>query len=82
MNYIQDSNPFFDLLTVEGANHYGITNEDNLIQDRENIRPTIEQDIAIETIARWSGLFLINYFICMTHKISSSLCDFEAIFLI
>ena len=44
------------LITVEGANHYGITNEDNLI--RENIRPTIEQDIAIETIARWSGLFL------------------------
>ena len=44
------------LISVEGANHYGITNEDNLI--RENIRPTIEQDIAIETIARWSGLFL------------------------
>lgn len=43
------------LITVEGANHYGITNEDNL---RDPLRPTLEQDIANETIARWSGLFL------------------------
>lgn len=44
------------LITVEGANHYGITNEDN--PQRDPLRPTLEQDIANETIARWSGLFL------------------------
>lgn len=44
------------LITVLGANHYGITNTDNLI--REPIRPTLEQTIATETIARWSALFL------------------------
>ncbi|MEA5627971.1 alpha/beta hydrolase [Nostoc sp. UHCC 0251] len=43
-------------ITIPGANHYGITNEDNLI--REPKRPTLEQDVAIETIARWSALFL------------------------
>ena len=43
-------------ITIPGANHYGITNEDNLI--RETVRPTINQDVAIETIARWSALFL------------------------
>ena len=48
-------NPPKALITVEGANHYGITNEDNL---RDPLRPTLEQDIANETIARWSGLFL------------------------
>jgi dienelactone hydrolase len=44
------------LITIPGANHYGITNQDNLI--REAVRPTIPQDVAIETIARWSALFL------------------------
>ena len=43
------------LITLEGANHYGITNEDSV---RDPLRPNLEQDIAIETIARWSGLFL------------------------
>lgn len=43
------------LITLEGANHYGITNEDSL---RDPLRPTLDQDIANETIARWSGLFL------------------------
>ena len=54
--YDEIINPPKVLITVDGANHYGITNEDNLI--REPIRPTLEQDIAVETIARWSGLFL------------------------
>ncbi len=44
------------LITVLGANHYGITNADNLV--REPNRPTLEQAVAIETIARWSALFL------------------------
>ena len=44
------------LITVLGTNHYGITNTDNLI--REPIRPTLEQSVATETIARWSALFL------------------------
>lgn len=44
------------LVTVLGANHYGITNEDNVIRDP--IRPTIPQEEATETIARWSALFL------------------------
>ncbi len=51
---IQDPSKAF--ITIPGANHYGITNEDNLI--RETVRPTINQDVAIETIARWSALFL------------------------
>lgn len=44
---------------LEGANHYGITNEDNLL--REAVRPTLEQDVATETIARWSAAFLSAY---------------------
>lgn len=43
-------------VTVEGANHYGITNEDN--PEREPNRPTLGQSTATETIGRWSGLFL------------------------
>lgn len=54
--YDEIINPPKALITVEGANHYGITNEDNLT--REPNRPTLDQDIAVETIARWSGLFL------------------------
>jgi Chlorophyllase enzyme len=44
------------LITVEGANHYGITNQDNLV--REPSRSTLDQSIGIETISRWSALFL------------------------
>ena len=43
------------LITIEGANHYGITNEDNL---RDPVRPTLEQDVANETVALWTSLFL------------------------
>jgi Chlorophyllase enzyme len=49
-------NPPKALITVEGANHYGITNLDNLI--REPIRPLLDQSTATETISRWSALFL------------------------
>ncbi len=54
--YSQIQDPPKAFITVNGANHYGITNEDNLI--RESIRPTLEQSVATETIARWSALFL------------------------
>jgi dienelactone hydrolase len=54
-NQIQD--PPKVLITVEGANHYGITNQDNLLRDP--IRPTLDQAVATETIARWSALFLM-----------------------
>lgn len=43
------------LVTVLGANHYGITNEDS---PRDSVRPTLAQAVATETIARWSALFL------------------------
>jgi Chlorophyllase enzyme len=54
--YEQILNPPKALITVEGANHYGITNEDN--PAREPNRPTLDQATATETIGRWSGLFL------------------------
>ncbi len=54
--YEQIQDPPKILVVVKGANHYGITNEDNL--EREKIRPTLSQDVATETIARWSALFL------------------------
>jgi hypothetical protein len=38
-NQIQD--PPKVLITVEGANHYGITNQDNLLRDP--FRPTLDQ---------------------------------------
>jgi predicted dienelactone hydrolase len=54
--YSQILNPPKALITVTGANHYGITNNDNPI--REPNRPTLTQATATSTIARWSGLFL------------------------
>lgn len=47
------------LITVRGANHFGITNVNNppgANPDRNT--PTLNQAVGIETIARWSGLFL------------------------
>ncbi|MEM9005295.1 MAG: chlorophyllase [Cyanobacteria bacterium P01_F01_bin.86] len=59
-NQIQQ--PPKSLITVGGANHYSITNRNNppgpVIDP--NI-PTLEQSVAIETIARWSSLFLRGY---------------------
>jgi dienelactone hydrolase len=57
--YDQIQNPPKALIALEGANHYGITNTDNLI--REPNRPTLDQTLATETIARWSGLFLRSH---------------------
>lgn len=51
---IQD--PSKALIAIEGANHYGITNEDNVT--REPNRPTLDQATANGAIGRWSGLFL------------------------
>lgn len=56
------------LITIAGANHYGITNTNNpvnplgmpLIQ-ADPIAPTLEQEKAIESIARYSALFLQAY---------------------
>lgn len=48
-------NPPKVLVSVEGANHYGLTNVDS---PRDPVRPTLEQAIATETIGRWSGAFL------------------------
>ncbi|MBN3927757.1 chlorophyllase [Nostoc sp. NMS4] len=56
LTYTQIQDPTKALIAISGANHYGITNDDNLI--REPSRPTLEQDTSIETIARWSALFL------------------------
>ncbi|MGF1482478.1 MAG: alpha/beta hydrolase family protein [Cyanophyceae cyanobacterium] len=56
-NLIQD--PPKALISVNGANHFSITNVDNppgALPDFSN--PTLAQDEAIETIARWSALFL------------------------
>jgi len=54
--YARIQDPPKAIITVTGANHYGLTNEDNFY--REPVRPTLEQDVATETIARWSALFL------------------------
>ena len=47
------------LVTLGGVNHFGITNvnrPDGVIPDPNP--PLLAQDVAIETVARWSGLFL------------------------
>jgi hypothetical protein len=54
--YANIQDPPKALITVLGANHYGITNTDNLVRERS--RPTLDQAVATETIARWSALFL------------------------
>jgi len=59
LTYDQIQNPPKALITVLGANHYGITNTNNpngSIPDTST--PTIAQDVAVETVGRWSGLFL------------------------
>lgn len=54
--YDQILNPPKALITVKGANHYSITNEDNPVRDPN--RPTLDQATATGAIARSSGLFL------------------------
>ena len=47
------------LITLSGANHFGITNVNNPSGACPDlIAPTLVQSVGIETIARWSGLFL------------------------
>jgi hypothetical protein len=53
--YVKIPDPTKALITVEGANHYGITNQDS---DRDPSRPTLDQATATGAIGRWSGLFL------------------------
>lgn len=57
--YEQIQTPPKALISILGANHYGITNTNNPtgpIPDPNT--PTIPQEVAVETVARWSGLFL------------------------
>ncbi|MDF5729316.1 MAG: alpha/beta hydrolase [Rhizonema sp. PD38] len=57
--YDNIQNPPKTLISLTGANHYGITNTSNppgAFPDSNT--PTILQDVVIETLARWSGLFL------------------------
>lgn len=50
------------LITIEGANHYGITNINNPPGARPDPNiPTLAQEKSIETIARWSALFLLAH---------------------
>jgi hypothetical protein len=57
--YEQIQTPSKALISILGANHYGITNRNNPtgpIPDSNT--PSIPQEVAVETVARWSGLFL------------------------
>ncbi|MCX7592871.1 MAG: alpha/beta hydrolase [Fischerella sp.] len=57
--YEQTQDPPKMLISVLGANHYGITNTDNPTGARPDMNtPTLAQSVAVETVARWSGLFL------------------------
>ena len=47
------------LVTVRGANHFGITDVNNPAgANPDRNTPTLDQAVGIETIARWSALFL------------------------
>jgi dienelactone hydrolase len=47
------------LITIVGANHFGITNINNPTGAKpDSSNPTLEQNKSIESIARWSALFL------------------------
>jgi dienelactone hydrolase len=47
------------LITINGANHFSITNTNNPVGAiPDPTSSTLSQDVGIETIARWSGLFL------------------------
>ncbi len=50
------------MIMVEGANHYGITDSNNPAgAARDNNTPSLQQDEATETIARWTGMFLRSH---------------------
>jgi dienelactone hydrolase len=47
------------MITLTGANHYGICNKNNPDgADADQLRSEIDQSLAVETLARWSGQFL------------------------
>ena len=57
--FSQIQQPPKSLITINGANHFGITNRNNppgTVSDPNS--PILDQAVAIETIARWSSLFL------------------------
>jgi hypothetical protein len=57
--YEQIQTPPKALISILGANHYGITNINNPLGPIPDPNmPTLPQDVAVETVARWSGLFL------------------------
>lgn len=56
--YVKIQDPSKALITVEGANHYGIMNQDS---DRDPSRSTLDQTTANGAIGRWSGLFLRSH---------------------
>ena len=57
--YAQIQQPPKALIEVLGANHYGMTNTNNPLGTVPDFNvPTLEQEIAIETIARWISVFL------------------------
>ncbi|OUL27081.1 alpha/beta hydrolase [Nostoc sp. RF31YmG] len=57
--YEQIQNPPKTLISILGANHYGITNTNNPTGARvDKNMPILDQNASIETIGRWSGLFL------------------------
>ncbi len=59
LTYDKIENPPKALINIEGANHFSITNTNNPAGSiPDPINATLNQDVAIETIARWSGLFL------------------------
>lgn len=62
VDYDSIQEPPKTLITVNGANHYGITNINNPLGARVDPNPpSLGQAQAIETIARWSALFLRAY---------------------
>ncbi|MDJ0647972.1 MAG: hypothetical protein QNJ60_04635 [Xenococcaceae cyanobacterium MO_188.B19] len=62
VDYDSIQDPPKTLITVNGANHYGITNINNPFGARTDPNnPSLGQAEAIETIARWSALFLRAY---------------------
>jgi predicted dienelactone hydrolase len=47
------------LITIKGANHYAICDENNPAGAKPDpSAPTLEQDVATEAVARWTGLWL------------------------
>ena len=57
--YEQIQSPPKILINVSGVNHYGITNTNNPDGAKPDANMgAIAQDVAVETVARWSGVFL------------------------